>query len=216
MVKAGTSKAGTKGVARPERERQIVDIAGRVFAEHGYAGTSLTAVAEQAGISKPLIYNYFGSKEGLFAACLTCAGEVLVEVIERTARLGLVGQQRAVVTLDQFYAALEPRPWMWRVFRDPTMPATPEIAAQHDQYARRMHAVGVEGVRELLHLAGNDDPLDASAMTAVWVNVFDALVTWWIDHPGESRASMTARTIRLSGAVFGPMETAPPVGPAFD
>ncbi|WP_201776789.1 TetR/AcrR family transcriptional regulator [Streptacidiphilus anmyonensis] len=107
-------KAGTKGVARPERERQIVDIAGRVFADHGYAGTSLTAVAEQAGISKPLIYNYFGSKEGLFAACLTCAGEALAEVIEGAAELGLVGQESVVVTLDRVYAALEPRPWMWR------------------------------------------------------------------------------------------------------
>ncbi len=96
-------------------------------------------------------------------------------------------------------------------FRDPTMPATSEITEQRDRYARRMHAVGVEGVRELLHLAGNDDPLDASAMTAAWVNVFDALVNWWIDHPGESRASMTARTIRLSASVFGPMESAPPI-----
>ncbi|WP_201776788.1 hypothetical protein [Streptacidiphilus anmyonensis] len=48
-------------------------------------------------------------------------------------------------------------------------------------------------------------------MTAAWVNVFDALVNWWIDHPGESRASMTARTIRLSASVFGPMESAPPI-----
>ncbi len=207
---------GTKGVARPERERQIVDTAGRVFAEHGYAGTSLVTVAEKAGISKPLIYNYFGSKEGLFAACLTCAGDVLVEVIERTARLGLVGQQRAIVTLDQFFAALEPQPWMWRVFRDPTLPATPEIIAKHRHYEQRMQAVAVDGVRELLHLAGNDDALDASAMTAAWLNVFDALVNWWIDHPSESRSSMTARTIRLFSAVFGPMEVDPFAGPGLE
>lgn len=202
-------KAGTKGVARAERERQIVDTAGRVFAEHGYAGTSLGAVAERAGISKPLIYNYFGSKEGLFVACLTCAGDVLVEVVERTARLGLVGQQRAVVTLDQFFAALEPRPWMWPVFRDPTVPATSEVAAAHRHYEVRMRDVAAEGVHELLHLAGNDDAVDSSAMTAVWLSVFDALVNWWIEHPGESRSSMTARTIRLFSAVFGPMETDP-------
>lgn len=201
--------AGTKGVARPERERQIVEAAGRVFAEHGYAGTSLGIVAERAGISKPLIYNYFGSKEGLFVACLTCAGDVLVEVVERTARLGLVGQQRAVVTLDQFFAALDTRPWMWPVFRDPTMPSTSEIASAHHHYEARMRDVAAEGVNELLHLAGNREPVDASVMTAVWVNVFDALVNWWIDHPAESRSSMTARTIRLFTAVFGPMETDP-------
>jgi AcrR family transcriptional regulator len=208
--------AGTKGVARPERERQIVDTAGRVFAAHGYAGTSLGAVAERAGISKPLIYNYFGSKEGLFVACLTCAGDVLVEVVERTARLGLVGQQRAIVTLDQFFAALETQPWMWPVFRDATVPATSEVTSAHRDYEARMWDVAVEGVTELLNLGGNHDPVDASLMTAVWVNVFDALVNWWLDHPEESRSSMTARTIRLFSAVFGPMETDPLTSTGLD
>lgn len=200
------AKAGTKGVSRPERERQILDIAGQVFGEHGYAATSLATVAERAGISKPLIYNYFGSKERLFSACLNKSGEVITEIIENTARLGLVGQQRAIATLDHVFAALEPQPWMWRVFTDPTIPASAEFADQHRHYQERMHAMAAEGVRELLHAAGNDDPLDASALTATWINVFDALVTWWIDHPGESRESMTERTIRLFGAVFGPLE----------
>src|SRR6478672_11525826 len=94
------TKAGTKGVARPDREAQIVATACRVFGEQGFAATSMADVADAAGISKPLIYNYFGSKEGLYAACLRHAGQLLVGEIERTSHSGTVGLARAVVTLD--------------------------------------------------------------------------------------------------------------------
>ncbi|GAA2364168.1 hypothetical protein GCM10009854_49950 [Saccharopolyspora halophila] len=55
----------------------------------------------------------------------------------------------------------------------------------------------------LLHLTANGDPLGAAAMTAVWVNVFDALVNWWIDHPEESPQQMTDRALRLFTWAFG-------------
>lgn len=190
-------------MARPERERQILDVAGRTFAEYGYAGTSLAQIAAAAEISKPLIYSYFGSKEGLFLACLTGAGELITEVIERTAKLGLVGPQRAVTTLDQLYLALDEHRWMWALLRDPTIPNTPALAEQYQRYRTRMDAVGAEGVTEMLTAAGHTDPLDAAALTAVWNSAFEALVTWWIDHPDVTPAAMTARTIRLFGTVFG-------------
>src|SRR4051794_26466639 len=56
--------AGTKGVPRAEREAQIVTAATEVFGAQGFAATSVADVAARAGISKPLIYQYFGSKEG--------------------------------------------------------------------------------------------------------------------------------------------------------
>src|SRR5690349_23578706 len=86
--------AGTKGVARADREAQILEVACRAFGEAGFAGTSVADVAEAAGISKPLIYNYFGSKEGLYAACLQHAAGVLTAEIERTAQSGTVGLTR--------------------------------------------------------------------------------------------------------------------------
>jgi hypothetical protein len=46
------ANAGTKGVARPEREAQILAAACRTFGERGYAATSVADVADAAGISK--------------------------------------------------------------------------------------------------------------------------------------------------------------------
>lgn len=195
--------AGTKGVARPEREAQIVDAACRVFGETGYAGTSVADIAEAAGISKPLIYNYFGNKEGLHAACVRHASAVLTAEIERTADSGAVGVARAAVTLDGMFRLLEPQPWIWRLVFDPTAPAETPARADLDAYEQRIHELGRDGVAELMHLAGNDDPTDIAAMHAVWENVFRTLVTWWLDNPGESPDAMTQRCVRLFTTVFG-------------
>lgn len=198
--------AGTKGVARADREAQILEVATRVFGTSGFAATSVADVAEQAGISKPLIYNYFGSKEGLYAACVRGAAEALTAEIERTAASGTVGLARAVVTLDGMFRALAPRPWIWHLVFDPTAPHDPATAAVLADYERRIFDFGTEGVAELLHLAGNDDPTDTSAMRAVWENVFRTLVGWWLDHPEESPDAMTERCVRLFSAVFGEID----------
>jgi AcrR family transcriptional regulator len=199
--------AGTKGVARPAREAQIVETACRVFGERGYAAASVSDVAEAAGISKPLIYNYFGSKEGLYAACVQHAATVLTAEIERTAASGTVGLARAVVTLDGMFRVLAPQPWLWRLVFDPTAPRDPATEEVLSAYERRIFDFGIEGVSELLRLAGNDDPTDASAMRAVWENVFRTLVNWWLEHPDESPDAMTERVTRLFSAVFGDVDT---------
>ncbi len=198
--------AGTKGVARADREDQIVAVGCRVFGEHGFAATSVADVADAAGISKPLIYNYFGSKEGLYAACVQQAAELLTAEIERTSASGTVGLARAVLTLDGMFRALAPHPWMWHLVFDPTAPRDADTERVLAAYEARILDFGTEGVAELLHLAGIDDLTDTSAMRAVWENVFRTLVTWWLEHPDESPDAMTERCIRLFGAVFGEID----------
>lgn len=206
MTSTTSSNAGTKGVARADREAQIVDVACRVFGDSGYAGTSVADVAEAAGISKPLIYNYFGSKDGLYAVCLRHAAGILADEIERSAGSGTVGLARAVVTLDGMFRMLAPQPWMWRLVFDPTSPRTGEIDSALAEHERRIFAFGEEGVGDLLRLAGNEDRDDLLAMRAVWENVFRTLVTWWLDHPDESPDAMTQRCVRLFSAVFGEID----------
>src|SRR5690348_8425984 len=77
---------GTKGVPRAEREEQIVRLATAEFARAGYAGASVAAIARQAGISKPLIYQYFGSKDGLYLACLHGVAGGLLRRLEAAER----------------------------------------------------------------------------------------------------------------------------------
>ena len=57
-------------VPRPVRERQLLELAEALFAERGYAGASMDELARRAGVTKPVVYELFGSKDGLFAACV--------------------------------------------------------------------------------------------------------------------------------------------------
>lgn len=199
--------AGTKGVPRLDRENQILDIASSLFGTHGFAATSVAAVADAAGISKPLIYNYFGSKEGLFEACLDRGGALLAEEIELIASGDAVGIERGMATLAGMFALLEPQPYVWRLFFDPTAPATGPIADSITLYADRIGKLADEGVTELMSLAGNADPNDVSAMTAVWLGIVDSLMNWWMEHPQESADQMMQRCLRLLAALFE--DTAP-------
>jgi AcrR family transcriptional regulator len=57
------------------RER-LLETATELFAEKGYAGASVREIVEKAGVSKPVLYYYFKSKEGLFYAILEWAADV--------------------------------------------------------------------------------------------------------------------------------------------
>jgi AcrR family transcriptional regulator len=50
-----------------ERREQLLDIGRHLFAERGFEGTSVEEIAAKAGVSKPVVYEHFGGKEGLYA-----------------------------------------------------------------------------------------------------------------------------------------------------
>lgn len=195
-------KAGTKGVPRLDRESQILDVAAKEFAAQGYAATNLAVIADKAGISKPLIYNYFTSKDGLFTACLDRAGAVLADEIERIAREDTVGIERGMRTLEGIFTILEPQPHFWKLFFDGSAPTTGAIGKSTAHYKDRITKLAEEGVTELMTMNGDSNPLDISAMTAVWMSIVDALVNWWLDHPDQTAEQMTQRCMRLLGALF--------------
>ncbi|TAM82912.1 MAG: TetR/AcrR family transcriptional regulator, partial [Jatrophihabitans sp.] len=50
-----------------ERRRQLLDVGRALFAEKGFEATSIEEIAARAGVSKPVVYEHFGGKEGLYA-----------------------------------------------------------------------------------------------------------------------------------------------------
>jgi AcrR family transcriptional regulator len=73
-------------VPRAVRERQLVELGVELFAERGFAKASMDELAGRAGVTKPVIYELFGSKEGLFRACLEGLALRLAETIAEAAR----------------------------------------------------------------------------------------------------------------------------------
>ncbi len=75
---------------RMAKERRILDSALKVFADQGYSGTSMDAIAALAGVSKPTLYQYFGSKEQLFTAIMVEQRDTMLGAFEEPDGLGLV------------------------------------------------------------------------------------------------------------------------------
>jgi AcrR family transcriptional regulator len=73
-------------VPRALRERQLLELAEALFAERGYAGASMDELARRAGVTKPVVYELFGSKDGLFGACVDSAIERLAGDIAAAVR----------------------------------------------------------------------------------------------------------------------------------
>src|SRR5580692_3021900 len=66
--------AGTPAYTRlqvDERRRQLLDAGAALFAQHAYEEISMRQIAAAAGVSKPLLYHYFPSKNELFMAAVT-------------------------------------------------------------------------------------------------------------------------------------------------
>jgi AcrR family transcriptional regulator len=73
-------------VPRAVRERQLLELAEALFAERGYAGASMDELAGRAGVTKPVVYELFGSKDGLFTACVDRSVEHLATDISAAVR----------------------------------------------------------------------------------------------------------------------------------
>ncbi|MGW4562465.1 TetR/AcrR family transcriptional regulator [Streptomyces sp. NPDC004561] len=193
-------KAGTKGVSRADRERQIIDAAVEEFGTYGYASVSVAAVAERAGISKPLVYAYFGSKDGLYLACVQRVGGLLVDsVAAARSRSGTTGH--ALDTLSAIFSTVERCRHAWSVLYDPALPPAGELRDAANDYRGRLAAMGAAGAASLLTRAGHDDPLDHQLLNHVWQYAVTAVMRWWSEHPDQSGAEMTARCARLLTAL---------------
>jgi AcrR family transcriptional regulator len=82
-----------------ERRQQLLDIGRRLFAERGFEGTSIEEVASQAGVSKPVVYEHFGGKEGLYAVVVD---REVSQLLSMTTGLLLEGDN----TREKFLAAM--------------------------------------------------------------------------------------------------------------
>ncbi|WP_020390056.1 TetR/AcrR family transcriptional regulator [Kribbella catacumbae] len=194
------SRPGTKGVPREQREQQILEIATTEFGGRGYAYTSLTDIATAAGVSKPLIYTYFGSRDGLHAACVQRAGKSLVDAVASAQTVS--GADKALATLTAIFRALDGQTENWKLIYDTTLPRPSEAYALAREYQDALNTMGAEGVAEVL--AGSDDADDHSLLLALWFSIVSTTIAWWSENPTQTPQQMTERCLRLFTAVRQP------------
>ncbi len=104
---------------RAQREELILDVAGAVFARGGYHDASMDEIAKLADVSKPMLYAYFGSKEGLYVAYIDRMGRKLLQRLVRAGAVKGGMPERLHARISEFLAFVEEHREGWTVlFRE--------------------------------------------------------------------------------------------------
>ena len=211
---------------RQVREQQIIDVAVQVFSKRGYHAASVDEIAELAGISKPMVYLYLESKEGLFIACLRREAERLVAAFHGAAAEGeLTPELRLRAGLRAFFSFVSEHRDGWVVLHRHAAELSAAIAAESAQARQAVMAEVTALVRT--GIEENDGPArlgdeDAEFVAHAIVGAADALTDWMADHPAESPEGMTRRLMNmvwvgmrnvLGGETWTPPPPPPPTPP---
>lgn len=151
-----------KRMPRAQRERQMVQVAEAVFAEQGYLAASMDEIAERVGVSKPMLYEYFNSKEGLLLACIRQARAELRQVTKEAATSATSAEQAMRAGLLAFFVFISERRQAWSLLRhEMTLIGTP--AAQEVEVTRQQQTDLIAGVMRSHFASAAQREVQASA-----------------------------------------------------
>lgn len=186
---------------RSVREQEIIDAAVRVFSQRGYRAAVVDEIAELAGISKPMVYLYLGSKEGLFLACVRRETGRLVAAFREAARAGGRPEERLSAGLTAFFGFVAEHRDSWVVLHRQAPEQSRTIAAELVEARRSVMAevnrLVVDGISEGGEHAGRLGEEDADFVAHALVGAADSLTDWMERHPGESPAGVTTRLMNM-------------------
>jgi AcrR family transcriptional regulator len=163
---------------RAVRESQMVAAAERLFAERGYHGVSMDEIAAGSGISKPMLYDYFGSKEKLFLACVERARGRLFERVATAVRGRDEPQAALRAGVEAFLVFANEQRQTWSVLFG-------EGRFNEAASAIRAEQAGLiaQLLRELPGWEREPDPEQLDAVAHSFVGAAEAIAFWAVDRP---------------------------------
>ena len=169
----------------------MLSTARALFAARGYADVTMDEVAAAVGVTKPLLYNYYGNKEQLFLACMKPAADALVDAVVSAVQRADDAPGALRAGIHAFFAFLDSDGEAWRLLHDETLPAGGEIAARVGEYRARMEALVTASIRSESRAV---EPLSVAIFGAA-----EALGRWWLTSsascPPSAPPSCLIRTI---------------------
>ena len=175
----------------PERREQLIGVAREIFAERGYEATSVEEIAERAKVSKPVVYEHFGGKEGIYAVIVDR------EVSELTGRIKdalAPGHPRRTITraVEAFLQYIEEEQVGFQILvRDvPVGLGGGSLSSVMDEIARAVEdLLAVE-----LKQRGYNTKM-APILSRSLVGMIALPGQWWLDEGGKPRRKYVARQI---------------------
>jgi AcrR family transcriptional regulator len=176
-------------VPRPLRERQIVELAGELFTERGYRGASMDELARRAGVTKPVIYELFGSKDGLFRACLERSAERLAGLVAEAVRAESEPEARVRAGGLAFLRFASDNRVAWELMMEGRFS---DVATE----VRRRQAALVHEL--LLEKAPADaDPRELELAAHAVNSAYEGVAHWMWEHPDVPLEQLADWTVEL-------------------
>ena len=177
-----------------ERRLQLLDVGRTVFAERGYEAASVEEIAARAKITKPIVYEHFSGKEGLYAVVVDREVQALIQRITES----LVGDHPRTL-LEQaamaFLTYIEDEPEGFRILvRDsPVASSTGTLASVIGDIAMQVEYI----MRNEFKSRGFDTKLSPLYSQAL-VGMVALVGQWWLDEGNPKKEVVAAHLVNLA------------------
>ncbi len=167
-------------------------MAEELFAELGFENTSMEDIARSAGVTRPIVYSHYATKEGIFLACVRRARRNLED---RLGELDVMLDNNASVTEviqrsgEIFFETLEQDPRRWSVLFSPRTALSEDVTAQ----LRQLRFGTIDRIIQIArHMAGQEDADRISAYSHAISGVGEQLGRWWLANPTVRREQIVS------------------------
>ncbi len=185
----------------PAAERRVLieEAAARLFAQRGYAATTVDDIVAAAGVSKPMLYRHFESKKELLVKLLEHRRDELAQApLERFLEERGDPSQRLWAMIDAWFANVEQHPDSSRVlFQDVT--GDPDVQELQRELRARQRAADVALLREL---APGLPEQEHEPLGEIIRSSLTGLALWWLDRPQVGREVVVAAVLRTTEGVL--------------
>jgi AcrR family transcriptional regulator len=177
-------------VPREVRRGQLLELAEQLFMEKGYGGFSIDDLCRAAGISRPIVYEHFGSKDGIYLACLRrIRAEFEGMLLAAAAEGGADLQETAKHSSEAWFAMIERNPQRWSLVYGG---ATGLVGPLADQLAELRNGT-VDQIGALLsRYAGDADPGQITMWAHAVSGAGEQLGRWWMQNKRVPRKRVVA------------------------
>lgn len=178
-----------------ERREQLVQVGRKLFAEKGFEGTSVEEIASAAGVSKPVIYEHFGGKEGLYAVVVDREIDALLSAVTQTLTSRGTSRQiierAALALLDYIEGSTDG----FRILvRDsPPGQSTGTFASLMSDVASQVEYILVAAFKR--HQL---DPKAAPMYAQMLVGMIAMTGQWWLDSRKFKKHEVAAHVVNLA------------------
>ncbi len=160
---------------------QTLSAAHLLFAERGYAAVTMDEIAAAIGVTKPLLYNYFGNKERLYIACMERAGDALIQTIARAVSETANPGDALGAGVRAFFSFLDTDRSAWAVLFDETLPQAGEVFERVAAYRGQIvDLVSASLLAQIPMRRREGAKVEVEALSTALLGASEALARWWL------------------------------------